>query len=195
MKKMFRFSMVCIAIATVLLLGCGAIEDATTLDIPVDNVRFNFDAITSSDPAGMILNARSASIMNIEGLNFFSVTETVNISDIGNVNVGQYLDKINDVIVNKSQLVITAVPTGAFTISNLKIEVQGSAESLVIPSYTLGDTFIAPAGMISFTTRFFMMLISGQDLTVTVSGQTSAPLDTTIKVTYQNDLVFKAKLL
>ena len=187
MKKILIFALIC---TTVSLTGCGKIRNATSREFTVNGVDFGFTAITNSSDA-VASGTRTAAEMST-----FSVTRTVNISEIGDSDIIEYAKKISKVAVNSSVLSVTTDPWGDYTVENLTVSVAGvSGSPLVVPSFTLGDTFVPPAGMNSFTSSFIMKLLRDKSVTVTVSGETDAPEGTEVDIIYENDLVFTAKLL
>ncbi len=188
MKKLIFLAL----LAMVSLVGCDAIKEATTYDITANNVKFDFSAITSGDA----VSKNGATVMSREGaMNSFIETRTVDISEIGNSELAEYANKITKVLVKNSLLNISMNPSGEYIIENLTITAVGVEGSLVIPSYTVGSNFVGPATMNTFTTNLFKKLIRDKSVTVTVSGQTDAPTGTTVKVSYQSDVVFTASLI
>ena len=81
-----------------------------------------------------------------------------------------------------------------YTITNLTIKAEGVSGQLVIPSYTMGGTFIAPSNMNAFTSAFIMKLLDREKIDVTVTGQSDAPAGTTLYIKYQNDIMCTAGL-
>jgi len=187
MKKMLIAALVCAMVSSV---GCDKIKDAASRDFNVKNVKFDFSAITEGAAA-----SASAVGMRAETPNTFSVTREVNLSEIGSSDLMDYAGKISKVAVNSSLLNITASPSGSYSVANVTVKADGVSGSLLVPSYTLGGTFTAPANMNAYTSTFIMKLLSAKTITVTVSGQTDAPAGTTIRISYESDLLFTASLL
>jgi len=127
--------------------------------------------------------------------NSFTVTRTVNISELGSSELDEYANKISNVVVNSSLINVTIVPAGSYTVSNLTVSAAGVSGSLVVPSYTVGGAFTPPSNMFTYTATLIMKLIEAKSLTVTVSGDTDAPVGTTVNISYENDLIFTASLL
>jgi hypothetical protein len=127
-------------------------------------------------------------------MNSFSVTRTVDVSEIESSDVIEYANKISNVTVNNSLINVTTTPAGNYTVANLTVSVDGVSGSLVVPSYTIGSAFTPPSNMNTYTAAFIMKLLSAESVTVTVSGKTDAPAGTTVDISYENDLVFTAKL-
>lgn len=182
MKKIFIAALIC---AMILPVSCDKLKESLSRDIPVNNVKFNFTALTTDG-----VTTRSSATTNS-----FSVTRKVDISELGSSEVAEYAGKISKVVVNNSLLKITTTPSGSYTVTDVTISAENVSGSLVIPSYSLGGDFTAPANMNSFTTAFIMKLLSAKSITVSVSGKTDAPAGTSIQISYENDLVFTAGLL
>jgi len=187
MKKMLIAALIC---AMVSPIGCDKIKDATSRDFTVNNVKFDFSAVTEGAAA-----SAPAVEMRAETSNTFSVTRVVNLSEIGSSDVVEYAGKISKVVANSSLLNITASPSGTYSVANVTVTAEGVSGSLLVPSYTLGGAFTAPANMSAYTSAFIMKLLTSKTVTVTVSGQTDAPVGTTIRISYESDLLFTASLL
>ena len=188
MKKKLISVLVCAAVS---LAGCNKIKDATSRDFTVNGVEFGFTAVTTADAAIAKGATKAAGETST-----FSVTRTVNISEIGDSDIIEYANKISKVAVNSSTLSVTTDPSGSYIVENLTVSAVGvSGSPLVIPSYTLGGAFTSPAGMNDFTAGFIMKLLRDKSVTVTVSGETNAPANTEVNIIYDNDLLFTASLL
>ena len=187
MKKIL-FSM--IAVAMMLPLGCDKI---LTRDFTVNNISFDFEATAqdnvttlSGDPA---ITTRAGETTS------FTVTRSVDISEMGNDDIIEYAGKINKIAVNSSIITVTASPEGSYTVTDLKVTAAGVTGEPVIPSYTMGSAFVAPANMNAYTTAFIMRLLSVKTIQVTVTGKSDAPAGTTINIKHESDIVFTASLL
>ena len=187
MNKHF-LSMMAVALVMVSLAGCDKIQELTSKDITVNNVTFDFSALTEANAGG------SASMTRAETVSTFSETRVVDISEIGSAEVAEYASKISKVMVNSSLLHITIAPSGNYTVTNVKITAVGVSGSLNIPSYTIGSAFTPPSDMNTYTVAFITKLLSEKSLTVTVSGETDAPSGTTVTVSYESDLILTASL-
>ena len=187
MKKLFIMA----AIAGVALAGCDKLKEAASSDFTVDDVTFNFSADVDNGAEA----ATKSGGTRASAANSFTVTRTVNISEIGSPDVVEYASKISKVMVNSSLLNVTTTPAGSYTVTNLTVSAVNVSGSLVIPSYTVGGTFTPPSNMNSYTATFITALINAKSVSVTVSGETDAPTGTTVNISYENDLVFTAKLL
>jgi len=188
MIKQIFFSFMVLGCAMMMsLTSCDKIKEATSHDFTVKNVNFDFTAITNG--------AVSAVVTRADGTTSFSETRMVDISEISSSELAKYVNKINKVRVNSSQLTVTMIPAGIYTVTNLTISAVGVPGSIVIPSYTLGEAFIQPLGMDAYTSAFIVKLIDSKKVEVTVSGTTNAPEGTTVKVSYKNELLFTASLL
>ena len=174
------------ALAMTTLAGC----DKVTKDIDVDNVKFEFTAVTEN-----VANRSGLTIKSSGTTTSFSVTRKVDLSEFSTAEIVDYLDKINKVAVNNPVLKITMNPPGAYEITNFTLTAEGVKGSLDIASYKIGDEFVPPSGMKKFTSDFIMKLISEKSLSVTVSGETNAPAGTTVKISYESDLVVTVDLL
>lgn len=181
-KKIMIFALTC---AMVSLASCDKIKEATSRDFKVNNVKFDFTATPTT----------GTGLMKAETLNTFSVARSVNISELGSSDVTEYAGKISKVVVNSSSLKITTVPAGAYTVANVTVTAEGVSGSLLISSYTLGDTFTPPSNMNTYTSALIMKLLSAKTVTVTISGQTDAPTSATILISYESNLLFTASLL
>ena len=177
------------AVVVVLVTGCNLIDDAASIDIEANDVRFNFEAVTGEGGARSVV-ARAAGDTG----NTFSVTRTVKLEEIS-ADVANNAERISKVIVNSSGLVITTSPSLSYKVSNLKLSAKGVSGSLSVPSYTVGGAFTAPSNMATYTATLVMKLVDNGSVEVTISGETDAPAGTTIYIKYENDLVFTAKLL
>ena len=190
MKKTLIYALLC---AMVSLIGCEKLKDITSRDFTVNNIAFDFTATAqdnvttqSGDPA---VTARAGETTS------FTVTRTVDISEMGNNDIIEYANKINKIAVNSSVITVTSSPAGAYTVTNLKVTTAGVTGELLIPSYTMGNAFVAPANMNAYTTAFIMRLLSAKTVQVTVAGQSDAPAGTTINIKYESDIVCTASLL
>jgi len=190
MKKILISMMAC----TMLLLpGCNKIKDATSRDIKVNNIKFDFVATTT---ASATTSLKSESLMATKAgpmISSFSATRTVDLSEIGEPDLEKHRKKIDKVKVTRMLVVVTSNPSGAYTVTNLKIVAEGAGQ-LVIPTYTIGGTFTPPSEMDSFLTAFFNKLFDGP-VKVTVTGLSDAPVGTTITVRCESDVIFTASLL
>ena len=186
MKKILIFALIC---ATASLASCDKIKDATSRDFTVNNVKLDFTAITKDGSETQAVMLRSGTVSS------FSVTRTVDLSEMGSEEMMEYASKISKVVVNASLVSITMTPSENYTISDLKISADGVPGSLVIPSYTIGDQFTAPSDMETYMAAFIMKLLSTKSLSVTVSGQSDAPAETVVNIRYENDIVLTASAL
>ena len=193
MNKFFSYTLA-VALATASLAGCNKIKDATSINIEVNNVSFDFETEVKAPQASM---GASAVMKPTAATNTFSVTRTVDISEISSKELEEYVNKIVDVTANNQVITVTITPTGSepYTVENLTLQAEGVANSLVVDSYTLGGDFPVPAGMTAYMVAFVTKLLSTKSLAVTVSGMTDAPVGTTVKISYGSDLVLKASLL
>jgi hypothetical protein len=182
MKKVFIFA----ALAMASLTGC----DKVTHDFTVENVKFNFEAVTvdgattKSAMTGTAADAQSS----------FSVTREVSLAEIGSTEFKEYLDRISKVMVDNSLLEVTFNPAGVYTIYDLIFTAEGVSGSLVVPSYKLGDAYTAPTNLNTYMSAFIMKLKDAEKIKVTVAGKTDAPTGVRVKICYEYDLVFTAKL-
>jgi len=182
MKKVFIMA----ALAMASLAGC----DKVTHDFTVENVKLNFEAITVDNEAAKSAMTGTA----IDAKTKFSVKREVNLAEITSSELMEYKDRITKVAVDNLSLKVTFEPAGNYTIEDLTLTADGVSGSLDIPSYKAGDDFIPPSNLNSFTSAFFKKLISAGKLEVTVEGITDAPKGVKVKVCYEYDLVFTAKL-
>ena len=179
------------ALAMTSLAGCDKVKDATSKDIKVDNVKFDFTAVTEGGAS-----KSGAMIKTSEEMSTFTVTRTVELSELNSPEVTQFANKIIKATVSDSKVTATMTPSGEFFISYLTISAKDVTDSpLVIPSYTVGELFKPTAAMKSFTSALFMKLMKDQQVSVTVSGETNAPEGTTVTVSFENDMVFTINLL
>ena len=204
------FSMIAFAMM-MLLSGCDKLNEATSRDFKANNIQFDFTATavddvttssasqsttTSALPAGVTaLSAEQAVTTRAAATTSFSVTRTVDIAELNNADVIKYANKIKNVMANSSTVTVTTVPSGDYTVTGLTITAEGVPGSIVIPSYTIGGAFTAPADMNAFTAAFILKLLDVRSISVTVQGQTDAPAGTTININYKNDIVCTANLL
>ena len=183
---MNRLFLLVAVVATVLLTGC----DELKVEIPVDSVKFDFEAMTRSPESSGVLKSGT--------MNPFSGTRTINLNDIEDADLKEYANKIIDVMLDNaySQVNVTTVPLGDYSVFNLKVEIDGISEHLSIASYKVGDEFVPPANLSSFAAAFFVKLVKEDSFTVTVSGETDAPEGTIVHISYEcYDLKFVAKPL
>ena len=179
MKKVFILA----ALAMVSLAGC----EKVTHNFTVENVKLSFEA--------EVKDATTKSTMTAtEAKNSFSVTREVNLAEILNPELTEYKDRITKVAVENLSVEVTFNPAGNYTIEDLTLTADGVSGSLNIPSYKAGEDFIPPTNLNSYASAFFKKLISDGKFEVTVSGKTDAPKGVKVKVSYEYDLVFTAKL-
>ena len=189
MKRILFAALLC---AMTSLTGCDKLKDAVSRDIKVNNVKFEFNATASDNMA----TSSAAVATKAGGMdNSFTVTRSVNISELGNSDLEEYASKINKIMVNSSLLNITTVPAGSYSVSDVTITAVGVTGSLSIASYTLGGVFTPPANMISYTIAFVDKLLHDKTITVTVTGKTDAPSGTVVNVSYESDMVFTVSLI
>ena len=186
MKKIFFAALTC---AMVSLASCDKLKDATSRDIKVNNVKFEFAATSSNAETRGAVETRAATD------NTFTVTRLVNITELGNSEIIEYAGKISKVAVNSPLLKITASPPGNYTVSDVTVIAEGVAGTLSVPSYTLGNAFTPPTNMNAYTVAFVTKLLSAKLVSVTVSGKTDAPAGTVIRISYESDMVLTANLL
>ena len=184
MKKILLAALIC---AMTSLAGCDKLKH----DITVNNVKFAFDTTV----AGNAATTYQAVATRAGTDNTFTVTRTVNISEMGSSEIMEYKGKITNVIVNRSLLNITTNPAGSYSVADVTVTADGVTGSLLVPSYTLGDDFNPPANMITYTTALVKELIKAGTVSVTVAGKTDAPAGTTINISYESDLLLKASVL
>ena len=189
MKKIISFALLCMILSPI---SCDKIKEATSKDFKVKNVNFNFSA---ESIAGTPAKSAEAMIMRAAATQTFTETRTVNISEIGSDDVMEYASKISKVSVDNSLIKITVNPAGTYTVESLTITAAGVTGSIIVPSYTIGDTFTLSSDMNAFTNAFIMKLLSAKSVSVTVTGTTDAPVGTTINVSYISDLIFTASIL
>ena len=187
MKKIYFAALAC---AMMMFASCEKLKDATSRDIKVNNVKFEF-AAESSNAA----EVRGSVVTRAGTDNIFTVTRTVSIAEMGSSEITEYAGKISNVAVNSSLLKITASPQGNYTVTDVKVAAEGVAGTLDVPSYTLGSVFTPPANMNAYTAAFVMKLLAAKTVSVTVSGKTDAPAGTVINISYESDLVLTASLL
>lgn len=173
------------ALAIASLTSC----DKVTTNIEVDDVTFDFEAITAGSPSSSSISRNAAMTST------FSVTRSVSLAEIGSSELMKYADRITKIAVNSSLLKVTIEPSGEYTVTNLTVSAVGVPGSLVVPEYVIGDVFTPPANMETYTIAFIMKLLNNEPIEVTVSGQTDAPTGVKVKISYENDLVFTAKVL
>ena len=191
MKKNLIFALVC---ATVMLTGCDKIDKLTSRDFTVRNIAFDFTAVTDDAPVA-VTSGSTETTLRSGTMSSFTVTRTVDISEMGSSEIIEYANKISKVQIDGTTVNVSAVPPGSYTVTTLTITAAGVPGSLVIPSYTLGDAFTPPAGMDAYTTAFIMRLLSAKQVSVTVAGQSDAPPGTTLNISYKSDIIFTASLL
>jgi len=190
MKKTLIYALLC---AMVSLSGCEKLKDVTSRDFTVNNIAFDFEATARDNVT--TLSGDPAVTTRVGETTSFAVTRTVDISEMGNDDIIEYAAKINKIVVNSSVITVTASPAGTYTVTDLKVTAVGVAGELVIPSYTMGSAFVAPANMNAYTTAFIMRLLSAKTVQVTVTGNSDAPAGTTINIQYESDIVCTASLL
>ena len=165
----------------------------TSKDFKVNDVRFDFTA--TSVAGSSTKSAEAITLRAAAATQSFSVTRTVDISEIGDDDVLEYVAKIYKVKVDNSIISVTVSPAGAYTVENLTVTAVGVSGSIMIPSYTMGNAFTLTSGMIVFTEAFFKKLKEDRSVSVTVTGMTDAPAGTTINIRYESDVIFTASLL
>ena len=191
MKKNLIYALLC---AILSLNGCDKIKEVTSKDFTVNNINLDFTAVTENMPALSNSSADVSMRAAAAAMSTFSVTRTVDISELGSSELAEYASKISKVVVNAATVSVTTNPSGNYTVSNLKISATGVSGSLEIPSYTIGSAFTAPSNMNSYLANLLLKLTNDKKVTVTVSGQTDALPGTTIKVSYESDVLFTASL-
>ena len=184
MKKVLIAALTCAMVVS--LTSCDKIKEALSRDITVNNVKFDFPI----QVVGEDMRATRDGTMNP-----FSVTREVDISEISSSEVMEYASKISKVTTNSSLLSVTAVPAGSYSVANVKISTVGIPGEIIVPAYTMGSSFTAPANMNDYTSALIMKLLTAKKLTVTISGETDAPVPTTLNISYESDLVFTVGLL
>ena len=165
--------------------------DKLKKDFTVKNLKFDFEAPVSGNAA-----TTHQAVVTRAGLdNSFTVNRTVDISEMGDPDVIEYAKKIDKVSVNRTLLNITVVPAGNYSVANVTLTAVGIAGSLVVPSYTLGGAFTPPENMENYTAALIIKLLSTKEVTVTITGQTDAPVGTVINISYENDLLLTASVI
>ena len=190
MKKNLIFALVC---ATLTLTGCDKIKDVTSRDFTVKNITFDFTTETDEAPVTLMSGSTEATLRS-GTMSSFTVTRTVDISEMGSSEIIEYANKISKVQIEGTTMNVTAIPSGSYNIANLTITAADVPGSLAIPSYILGGTFTPPANMDTYTTAFIMRVLSAKQVSVTVSGQSDAPPGTTLNISYKSDILFTASL-
>ena len=126
-------------------------------------------------------------VFDFWGMFYFGVSGSLNLSlsnMSGFAEYTQLLGFIRGVEITNPRLSITPAN---ISVSNLKIDATGIG-SMIIPSYTTGSSFNPPAEWNPFFSNLFLKLLENNPITVTVSGETDAPVGTTLTITYTNDL-------
>ena len=190
MKKNLIYALLCVIVS---LVGCDKLKEATSHDFTVKNISLDFEADVDEGPSTSPGNNMGLSMR--AGMNSFSVTRTVDISEMGSSELVTYANKINNAVVNAASLSVTTTPSGTYSVANLKITAVGVSGELVIPSYTIGGSFTAPSNMNTYTTAFILQLVSTKSISVTVTGQTDAPAGTTVNISYESEVLFTASIL
>jgi hypothetical protein len=210
MKQLFYLGM-SLFTAAMALTGCEKIKDKMSTEFTVDNVRFDFSAVTTEGMKTMATETTTATeskssdapdydiaippSLRSATTNTFTETRTVNLSEIGSSDVVEYAGKISDVKVAGSQIKITATPAGNYSFTNLTLSAGGVPGALIVPLYVIGEPFTPPADIDAYTAAFILKLLGVKSLSVTVTGLTDAPAGTTIRISYENNLIFTASLL
>jgi hypothetical protein len=181
-----------VAIATTSLAGCDKIKDATSKDIKVNGVKFDFTAVTTEGGAtksGGMVKTDEPETSN------FGVTRLVDIKELS-PEVEEYCKQISNVEADNSRVTVTINSQDAFTVTNLKIAAPGVTGSpQVILLYTSGTVYEASPAMNTFMAALAKKLLD-EKVSVTVScDKIDVPADITVKISYESDMVFKAKLL
>ena len=189
MKKIIFCALMCMSIT---LISCDKLKEATSIDFKVNDVSFDFETTSTTGASSMPAEAMT---LRAAATQSFAVTRTVDISEMGSSDVLEYADKINKVRIDNSIISVTVSPAGNYTIENLTVKAAGVSGSIVVPSYTIGNTFTLTSDMNAFTNAFLMKLLSNKSISVTVTGMTDAPVGTTINIHYESDLMFTASLL
>ena len=187
---MKKYLFIAVLFAGTMLAGCDELKNATSIDIKVDNVKFEFTA----DVVSGVSQSSALTATRADTPNSFTVTRTVDVSEVGSAQLTEYIDKVGKVVANNSLITLTANPAGTYSVSNLTVTAVGVSGSVVVPSYTMGGTFTAPANMATYTNAFLMKLVSVKKIDVTVKGNTNAPVGTEINISYESDLIFTASL-
>jgi len=177
------------ALATVSLASCDKVKDATSKDITVNGVEFQFTGNTEAVKSGASITRSAATTST------FSVTKEVDISDLSDSEVIEYADKISKVKVNSSLVKVTMDASGVVTVTNFEITAEGVDGSIKVPSYTVGEDFVPTKEMNAYTAALIKKLLDSKKLKVTVKGETDAPAGTKVTVRYKNDIVFTLSLL
>ena len=182
-----------LAFSMLLPVGCDKIKEATSHNFSVRDVKIDFTAITQ--PL-LVESQTNVPVMRAGSTSSFLVTRTVNLSDFGSTELMDYANRITKVVVNNSTVDVSTVPAGNFKVTNLKIKYSETASgSLTISEYTVGETFTPPSTMGTFLGGFVLKLVHDRAISVTVSGETDAPVGTEINVSYEGDIVFTASVL
>ena len=178
------------ALASIVLAGC----DAISKDIEVNNVKFEFTAKVR-DGLAAVMNGNETPGLRAAAMNSFNETITLKVSDIGDDDVTKYKDNISKVVTNRALIGVTTEPSGNYIVEGLTVSATGVSGSLYIASYTVGAATIdLPDNILTYTDAFFEKLLKAGSLKVNISGKTTAPAGTEIKISYENDLVFTASL-
>ena len=173
------------------LISCDKLKDATSKDFKVNNVSFKFIA---ESKAGATTTSIGALSTRAAATQSFTVTRTIDISELGSDDVVKYANKIDAVRINNSLVQVTVNPAGTYTVENLTVTASGVSGSIVIPTYTTGASFTLTSDMNTFTSAFIMKLVSAKTVSVTVTGMTDAPVGTTLNISYDSDLLFTASI-
>jgi len=181
------------ALAISSLAGCDKIKDATSKDIKVDGVKFDFTAVTQEGGTKSVTMIKTSETETTT----FTETRVVDIKEFNSQDVEEYRKKVNDVIADNSKVRVKTTPSGVYTVTNLTITAPVvQTESLVIPSLTVGGVFQSNKKLDEYMEAFATKVLDDKAVvTVTVSGEINAPKGTTVTVTYESDFVFKASML
>ena len=189
MKKISFFALMCMIVS---LTGCDKIKDATSKEFKVNGVKFAFSAESKAGTAMLSTDALSLRAATTQS---FTVTRTVDISEMGSDEVIEFANKINNVAINNALIQITTVPAGIYNFEDITVTAAGVPGQIVISSYTIGNTVTFTPDMNAFTSAFIMKLISNKSASATVKGKTDAPAGTIINISYESDLILTASII
>jgi len=172
---MKKFNVLMIALAAFALGACSLIEDAATVKVDISD--FTIDI-----PANVEGISRAGGLTRADGLNPFSGSYTLSISESQFGDLNKYKNVITDVKIDAVTVTITQSGLTDGIAQNVKLEATG-VNDFIIASYTFGQAYTNP-GLITFVKNTILQL-KNDSVTIHISGVTNAnsgPLTVTISV-------------
>lgn len=168
---------------SLLTAGCSEfLDDAEGTNIDAEDVRFDFSATVEGSGQGELSDTP----------NRFTTFRSLTVSDIGSREVTERAGEITDIAIEETSLLVRASDGAEYLVKNLSIETDVTGSPQVIEKYLTGKEYRADWPMMEFVVRLVARLVKGDEMVVTITGNTDAPVGTRLDIDLNSEIDFEA---